>query len=96
MSGNWNQMMQNPRVMMLKKFMTQVLPGKLTVYDDILTRVASSLITDNDFRIFAEMINEILQLGYVKAIEDYREQLQKFNIDINLLMPHQQNSVGNH
>jgi hypothetical protein len=95
MSGNWNQMMQNPRVMMLKKYMAQVLPEKLALYDDILTRVASSLITDNDFKVFAEMINEVLQLGYIKAIEDYRGELQKLDININLLMPHQKNSVGN-
>ena len=82
---NWTQFMQNPRGLALKKFMLQVMNEKVGRYDDILTRLSTSLVTDNDFKVFGEMINEIMGIGYHKAINDYRVQLNKLGIEVSLI-----------
>lgn len=87
MSGNWSQFMQNPKALMIKKFMVQILNNKVEAYDDLFTRLAPSLVTDGDFRVFAEMINEVLHAGYLRAVDDYRGELNKLGIDVSLTMP---------
>jgi len=85
MNNQWAQFMQNPKGIALKKFMSQVMGPKVGVYDELLTRISASLVTDNDLKIFGEMINDILGTGYKKAVDDYRDQLNKLGIEVSLL-----------
>jgi hypothetical protein len=85
MNNQWAQMMQNPRGIALKKFMSQVMGAKAGIYDDLITRLGSSIVTDNDLKVFGEMMNDILGIGYRKAVDDYREQLNKLGIEVSLL-----------
>lgn len=78
-------MMQNPKGIALKKFMSQVMGNKVGGYDELFTRLGTSLVTDNDLKIFGEMINDILGIGYRKAVEDYRGQLNKLGIEVSLI-----------
>lgn len=94
MNNNWAQFMQNPRGIALKKFMVEAMGDKANPYDDLLTRLGTSLVTDNDLKIFGEMINDILGIGYRKAVEDYRSQLNKLGIEVSLILP--QTSADNH
>ena len=77
--------MQNPKGSVLKKFMMQVMGDKVNPYDDVLTRLSTVLITDNDIKIFGEMINDILGIGYRKAVDDYRSQLSQMGIEVSLI-----------
>jgi len=65
--------------------MVQVMGNKANPYDELFTRLGSSLVTDNDLKVFGEMINEVLGIGYRKAVEDYREQLKKMGIEVSLI-----------
>ena len=78
-------MMQNPKNIALRKFMMQVMGNKANTYDDLFTRLGTSLVTDNDLKIFGEMVNDILSIGYRKAIDDYRDQLKKLGIEVSLI-----------
>ncbi len=78
-------MMQNPKSLALKKFMVQVMGNKAAPYDDLFTRLGTSIVTDNDLKIFGEMVNDILGIGYRKAVEDYRGQLEKLGIGVSLI-----------
>ena len=90
-NNNWAQMMQNPKATMLKKLIVQVLGNKTVTYEDLITRLGATLVTDNDFKIFAELINDVLQAGYFRAIDDYRDQLGKMDISATLSLPRQKN-----
>jgi len=85
MSNNWSQFMQNPKGAVLKKFMSQVLGNKVNPYDEVITRLSTVLITDNDIKVFGEMINDVMVLGYRKAVEDYQTQLNKMGIEVSLI-----------
>jgi hypothetical protein len=85
MSNNWAQFMQNPKGSVLKKFMAQVMGDKVNPYDEVLTRLSTVLITDNDIKIFGELVNDVLGIGYRKAVEDYRSQLNQMGIEVSLI-----------
>jgi dsRNA-specific ribonuclease len=82
--ANWLEYLQNPKGLILKKFMAQVLIQKYSSYDDLLTRVGVSLITEKDLNLFAKMVNDIYELGYIKAVGDYKEQLTKLGVQVNI------------
>lgn len=89
---SWTQLVQNQKSVTIKKFVAQILDQRIVVYDDLLTRISTALVTDNDFKAFAEMLNEILIAGYYKGVENYKEQLEKAGVKVNF----SQNSVDNH
>lgn len=78
-------MMQNPRGVALKKFMSQVIGEKVGIYDELLTRLSVSIVTDNDLKVFGEMVNDILSNGYRKAVDDYRGELKKIGLEVSLI-----------
>jgi len=65
--------------------MVQVMGNKAAPYDDLFARLGTSLITDNDLKVFGEMVNDILGIGYRKAVEDYRGQLEKLGVGVSLI-----------
>ncbi len=79
---NWSQFMQNPKSMALKAFMQQALQNGYPAYEDVMSRIAVVLVTDNDLALFAKMINEIYESGYAKAVSDYKDQLNKMGIQV--------------
>lgn len=85
MNNPFAQFMQNPKGIVLKKFMIQVIGDRAGLYEDLLTRLSSALVTDNDLKVFGEMVNDILSTGYKKAVEDYRTQLNKLGIEVSLI-----------
>lgn len=72
---SWNQILQNPKSYTLKKFLANILDNKVNNYDDLLARIGVSLVTDNDLKVFAELVNDIYVAGFSKAIEDNKKQL---------------------
>lgn len=85
MNNQWAQMMQNPKGIALKKFMVQVMGDRAGLYEDLFTRLSIALVTDNDFKAFGEMINDIMSTGYKKAVEDYRAQINKLGYEVSLI-----------
>ncbi len=84
-NNNFAQFMQNPRGIVLKKFMIQVMGDKTKPYDELFTRLSTVLITDNDITVFGELVNDILGIGYRKAVEAYRTELSKLGIEVSLI-----------
>lgn len=91
---SWNQLMHNPQSIALKRFLLQVLNHKITNYDDLLTRVGASLVTEKDMHLFGELVNDILEAGYRKAVEDYKEKLKAFNIQVDVTKSSAQNPLS--
>lgn len=85
--ANWLEYLQNPKGLILKKFMAQILLQKYPPYDDLLSRLATSLITEKDLNLFAKLVNDLYELGYTKAVGDYKEQLTKLGITVNVKTP---------
>lgn len=76
--------MSNPRVYTLKKWFIELLGNDYVPHDDAIERMASSLATDKDMKEFGRLITSVYEKGYRKAVEDYRGQIEKLGIKINV------------
>jgi hypothetical protein len=82
MAEQWGQFIQNPKGVALKKFMAQILEQKVIKYDDFLSRMGAALVTDNDVRQFADLINDVVMFGYLRAEKEYKEKLAHLGIQL--------------
>ena len=87
-----SEIMQNPKVLALKKFMATVLGQKYSDHEELIHRATFYLVTDKDMASFGKMVNDLYEIGYMKAVNDYKDQLQKLGIKINIS---QKNLVDN-
>lgn len=81
---NWTELVQNPKAIALKKFMADVLEEKYSNYDDLTSRISRELITESDLNNFAKMINDVYEMGYKKAIGEYKDKLVDFGIQVQI------------
>lgn len=76
----------NPRVFTLKKWIMDILKDKYAPHDDIIERIAStSLVTDKDLQAFGQLILQVYECAYVKAVGDYKKEAEKFGLKINIV-----------
>jgi hypothetical protein len=64
--------------------MLQILGNKAENYDELITRIGFNLVTENDLKMFALMVNDILEIGYRRAVEDYKGQLSEMGIEVSM------------
>lgn len=76
-------MMQNSSLIAIKQFMFKLLEKNYAEFDDVITRATHNLVTEGDMNSFAKLMNKIYELGYQKAINDYKSELSKMNIVVN-------------
>lgn len=79
-----DQLINNPRGMALKKFMFDLLKEKYGQHDDLLDRIASFLVTEKDLIAYSKMVSDIYEVGYHKAVADYKEQLADMGIGVTV------------
>ncbi len=80
--NNLSQVLQNPKTMVLRKFMAQILEDKVDNYEDILIRIGCVLVTEGDLKSFGLMINDVLEAGHQNAVKSYKKQLGDMGFEI--------------
>jgi hypothetical protein len=75
---------QNQKSVAIRKFVQDLLGDKYNPYDDFLDRIAYHLVTENDITTFGKMISDIYRQGYMKAVGDYKDQLDKYGIEVKV------------
>ena len=71
----------------LKVYMSEILQNRYSKHDQILERIGSSLSLDRDMRAFADLIVEVYDLGYVRAITDYEKEINKLGYNVKIVPP---------
>lgn len=83
-NNNLMNYMVNPRLFTLRKWIAGILKDKYPQHDAIIERISVALVTQNDLEAFGKMIGELYHLGYLKAVDDYRKQLEKHGVKITI------------
>ena len=78
------QYMSNPRSFTLKKWFIELLQEDYPKFDTIIERVATSLATDQDLKEFGQLVTHVYEKAYRKAVEDYRSEVERLGIKINV------------
>lgn len=83
---NWMQVLQNPKSHVLKKFVAEVLGGRATPqYMDLMDRVGAALVTEADLRLFHQMVAEVYEVAYLKAVEDHKQKLAEMGFKVSVI-----------
>ena len=72
--------MVNPRGHQIKRIMFEFLKERFAANEQIVERIGSSLMTENDMKDFLKMVTDIYEIAYFKAVNDHQEQLKKLGI----------------
>lgn len=51
-------------------------------YHELMQRISSQIITQKDALDFATMLAEIYEVGFLKAVEDYKKEVEKHGFKI--------------
>lgn len=72
--------------------MAQVLDQKYPPFDDLVSRLASVLVTEKDLKDFHQMIAQIFETGFLVAVEEYKKKLEEAGVRVSLGYDNQLNS----
>ena len=81
---NWMEYLSNPKLNYLKQSMFSVLQEKYGESEPIIDRLGLSLVTEDDIRGFFKMIVNVYETGYMKAVEDHKEQLKQMGLEARI------------
>ncbi len=79
--------MSNPKAFTLKKWFYDLLKINYASHDTIIERISTSLTTDKDLEDFGKLIGQVYDSAYRKAVDDYREQVEKLGLKITIVNP---------
>ena len=66
--SNWMNLL-NQRGPILKQFLAQLLQERVQNYDELIDRLASVIITENDVTKFTQMTIDLYEKGYLKSVQ---------------------------
>lgn len=88
---NMTEYMQNPKGFAIRKWLADLLQSDYTAHDQIVERISASLVTQKDLEDFGKLIGCVYSAGFMKAFNDYKDQLEKLGLNINLTVEDQSN-----
>ena len=75
----------NPRGTALKKTMYEFLKEKYKKNEDVIDRVSHHLVTENDIKNFVQLIADVYEEGYVRAVKQHKESLEKLGLTVKIV-----------
>jgi hypothetical protein len=73
--NNWLNLMQNPKVQVMRKLLVDVLGERSRPYADLTDRLGAALVTETDLKLFNQLLIDVYEVGYLKAVEDHKAKL---------------------
>lgn len=68
-----------------KKYMFDLLQEKYHPNEKMIDRLTHSLMTEEDVKNFIQIVVDAFERGYLKAVNDYREQFRKIGYQVNIV-----------
>lgn len=81
---NWLRYISNPRLVTTKQYMLDLLKDRYQHHESVLDRLIASFQTDKDMEDFIQMQVSLYEVGYMKAVNDYRKQLEAAGIKVTV------------
>jgi hypothetical protein len=74
----------NIKELTIRKYASELLGLKYNKYDECVTRSAIGLTTERDVSEFCGLLSTCFEVGYLKAVEDYRKQLEDMGMSVTV------------
>jgi hypothetical protein len=75
---NWFEHLNNSY--QIKKSLFNLMPERYHANEQIIERLGSLLVLESDIKAFFKLIGDAYELGYLKSVNDHREQLEKIGL----------------
>ena len=62
------------------------------LFENIIERIGASLVTDGDSKAFFKLVADLYEMGYLKSVNDHREQLVKLGF-IATVVPENKSNI---
>lgn len=84
-----NNDLSNPYRLAIQKYLFQLLGNRYGKYHDLMQRMTHNIVTTKDATDFGQMMVDVYEVAYLKAVEDYRKTVEAhgFKIDIKSSKP---------
>ena len=89
MANNFFETTYNFPTQRLKVYMSEILKNRYSKHEPILERIGPGLSLDRDVQSFVELIVEIYEIGYLKAVTDYEKEINKLGYNVKIVPPEQ-------
>jgi hypothetical protein len=80
---NWFNFNQNSY--QIKKAMFDLIQERYQRNEQIIERLGVSLVTEGDLKSFLKMIADVYESGYMKSVNDHKEQLNKLGLNSRIV-----------
>jgi len=85
--------LQNPQSIAIKKYLFDILKERYNKNEKFIERLSSQTLTKEDYENLGILIADIFELGFLRAVDQYREQLLKMGVKINIIPEKKQEEV---
>ncbi len=85
MNDDFSNYVANPRAFAVKRWLSEFLKDRYHKHEDLAERISISLVTQEDLTNFGKLLTDLFELGYLKAVNDYKDQLKKHGITVKIV-----------
>ncbi len=76
---------QNPHSSAIKKYLFELLKEKYSKNEKFIDRLSSYVVTKEDYESLGILIVDIFETGFIKAVNEYKEQLTKMGLKVDIV-----------
>ena len=78
-------MFQNPHALSIKRYLFEMLKERYPKNEKFIDRLTSTITTKEDYDGLGSFITDIFELGFVRAVDQYKEQFAKMGMRVNIV-----------
>lgn len=81
---------QNAQSVAIKKYMFEMLKERYSRNERFVDRLASTVVTKDDYESLGGLMADVYEAGFVRAVDQYKEQLAKVGMKVSIVPESQQ------
>lgn len=75
---------RNPREHAVKQYFQELLKERCAKNKEIIEKISHYIVTDRDLKELGILIADLFETGYMKATEDYKDQLKGLGLEVKI------------
>lgn len=76
---------QNPQSTTIKRYLFEILQERYSKNEKFIDRIAATVVTKEDFDGLGSFVTDIFEAGFLRAIDQYKDQLHKMGVKVNIV-----------
>lgn len=82
---SWSNYFSNPFSITIKKFLYEILKERYIQNEKYIERICNELRLKEDMESFVKLISDAHQMGFLLAVEQHKEALEKVGLKVNFV-----------